>query len=68
MKNFLTQWKIEEENWKIGGGVPLIDRIPNSNVLFIDRAFNGDVLLIDRVPAYWKIMLNVYLSQSLQNW
>ena len=26
MKNLLTQWKFEEENWKIGGNVPLIDR------------------------------------------
>ena len=55
MKNLLTQWETEEENRKIGGGVPLINRTPNGGVLFINKKLGGDVL-------------NVHLSESSQNW
>ena len=37
MKNLLIQWENEKENRKIGGSIPLIDKIPNGNLLLIDR-------------------------------
>ena len=39
IKNLLTQEKTEEENQKIGGGVPLIDRELSGNILLINREF-----------------------------
>ena len=51
MKNLLTQRKIEEENQKTGGNMPLIDNEHNSNVLLIDSKNSGNVLLINRKLA-----------------
>ena len=48
MKNFLTQWKSEEENQKTGGNIPPIDREHNGDVLLLDGEHSGDVLLIGR--------------------
>ena len=79
MKNLLTQCKTKEKNPKIGGNVPLIDKKYSGNVLlidgehsgnmlFIDSKHSGNILLIDRNSQNWKMMLNVYLSKSSQNW
>ena len=53
-KSFLTQWKIEEKNRKINGGVPLIDKKLCGNLLLIDKKFGGDQLLIDKELANLK--------------
>ena len=52
MKNFLIQWQTEEKNRKIGGGIPLIDKIPNGDLLLMNRVPNGNVLLINKVPVH----------------
>ena len=51
MKNLLTYWETEEENRKIGGNLPLIDRKRSDNMLLIDRKRGDDVLLIDKKLA-----------------
>ena len=48
MKNLLTQWETEEENQKIGGDVPLIDREHNGDLLLLDSKHSGNMLLIGR--------------------
>ena len=68
MKNFPTQWEIEEENQKTGGGVQLIDREHSEDILLLDGEHGGNVLLIGKNSQNWKIILNVYLFQSSQNW
>ena len=37
IKNFLTQWEIEEKNRKISSNILLIDRKLDANMLLIDR-------------------------------
>ena len=68
MKNLLIQSETEEENQKTDGNVPLINREHNGNVLLLDGKHNGNMLLRDRNLQNWKMMLNVHLSQSSQNW
>ena len=46
----------------------LIDREHNGDVLLLDGKHNGNVLLIGRKSQNWKMMLNVHLFQSSQNW
>ena len=68
MKNLLTQWETKEENQKTGADVPLMGREYNGDILLLNGKHSGDVLLIGRNLQNWKMMLNVHLFQSSQNW
>ena len=51
MENLPIQWKTEEENRKIGGGMSLIDRELGSNLLLINRELGSNMLFINRKLA-----------------
>ena len=79
MKNLLIKWEPEEKNQKTDDNLPLIDREYSGDVLLFDGKYIGNVLLINREQSAnlllinenlqnWKMMLNMHLSQSSQNW
>ena len=68
MKNLLTQWKTEEENLKTNLIKNLLTKWETEEE---NQKTGGDIWLIYRElrdSQNLKMILNVYLSQSSQNW